>query len=111
MPAHDPVKSGNIGEERFVTLSGLANLDDVDSGAANLRHVTGQTATLDMEVADSANLIMKIKFGTLVTDFLPAGPTPGVWEMEYVINLNNPTRTLTWPNEHYDTVRVYEALG
>ena len=111
MPAHDPVKAGNTGEERFVTLSGLANLDDVQGGTAYLRNVTGETATLPMTVQDTENLIMKIDFGTGITDWLPAGPTPGVWEIEYQIVLANPARTLTWPNEAYDTVRVYEALG
>lgn len=112
MAQHDPVKAGDKGEVRYVTLYGLANLDDVASGEAIVSSPDGSTtATLPMSVTDSANLIMKIDFGTEDTDWLPAGPVHGVWEIEYSITLDNPARVLTWPNEGYDTIRVYKELG
>lgn len=111
MPAeHDPVKAGDKGESRYVTLIGLANLDDVSSAQATISDGY-TTAVLPMAVSDSVNLIMRIDFGTTDTDWLPAGPRPGTWEMEYAVVLANPARELTWPNEGYDTIRVYKELG
>lgn len=112
MAAHDPVKAGDKGEVRYVTLYGLPNLDDVVSGEAIVSSPNGMvSATLPMMVADSANLIMKISLGEEVPDWLPSGPVHGVWEIEYSITLQNPDRVLTWPNEGYDTIRVYKELG
>lgn len=110
MAAHDPVKAGDKGEVRYITLYGLNNLDDVASAEATISN--GETTeTLPMNVVDSANLIMAINFGTLDTDWLPAGPAHGVWEIEYSITLTGPDRVLTWPSDGYDTIRVYKELG
>lgn len=110
MGRHEPLKSGDTGETRYVTIEGLPDLDELQSVTATISD--GLTsATLDCVVADSANRIIEVKFGTAPTDWLPSGPNPGLWEIEYTLVLANPARELRWPNEGYDTVRVYAPVN
>lgn len=110
MNKHEPLKSGDSGEVRYVTIEGVPDLDDFSSGSAAISDgVT--SATLGVTVSDSANRIIAVEFGTDPADWLPSGPAAGLWEIEYNLVLVNPARDLRWPNEGYDTIRVYSPVS
>lgn len=109
MAAHTPVRSGDIGEERSTNLSGVANLDDVTGVDVHLRKGT-TVVTIAATVTDSATGEITFPLGTVATDWLPAGPEVGLWEIEYEVSFSD-GRVLSWPGDDYDEIRVIAEIA
>lgn len=99
-----PAKAGDVGDTRVVRLDGIANLSTVASIVAFVRR-NRTKATLTATVLDADARTITVNLGS----WLAAGPERGEWDIEYQVTMAN-GNVITWPNEDYDTIKVYGDL-
>jgi hypothetical protein len=108
---HNNVTSGDKGEVIYVSVtSGVSDLVDLDVASSKAVFTDGATTVeLDIVVPDANDIQFTVPLGDDSPGWLPDGPTPGLWEVSYRLVFSSPARTLTWPNEGHDLIRVEPA--